>query len=371
MSSILSYFHTPNEYALLPSSIAKPPNRGWRHVLIPVILVASISFNFFFFFFWPPKYTVKVALDNYQSLNHNPIVDLSLLPLSSPNEPLDHAHEQHAVVTSLYTDAFAGAVATLGHSLRKVNTTARLVLLYFPDRVSPSALCIATSTGFVPHAVTRIPPPHDGRGVYPHFLDQFTKLNVWTLDALGIRSLVYLDADTLVRRNFDELFTLPWMFAATPDVFVDWKGFTLAFNAGVLFLRPSTAIFNDMISKLSTAHYPLADAEQSFLNHYFAAEVVRLPYHYNANLAIKARALDLWEGTRHEHRIVHFTLVKPFIGRGPQYKEVPFDEVEKFVEEIKEVDGGAFREEMVWWGETFVEMKQVYAPQLALCKAAD
>jgi len=308
-------------------------------------------------------------LDNYQTLNHNPILDLSTLPLSSPNEPLDRAHDQHAVVTSLYTDAFAGAVATLGHSLRRVNTTARLVLLYLPERISPEALCIATSTGFVPHAVTRIPPPHDGRGVYAHFLDQFTKLNVWTLDALGIRSLVYLDADTLVRRNFDELFSLPWMFAAAPDVFPGPQGFTLAFNAGVLFLRPSTAIFNDMVSKLTTARYPLQDAEQSFLNLYFGAEVVRLPYHYNANLAIKERALPVWLGTRHEHRIVHFTLVKPFIGRGPEYKVVPFDEVERFVGEIKEADGGMFKEEILWWGEMFEDMKRVNAEQLRACRA--
>lgn len=251
-----------------------------------------------------------------------------------------------------------------------MNTTARLIVIYLPDRISPDALCIATSSGFVPHAVSRIPPPHDGKGVINHFLDQFTKLSVWTLDQIGIKSLVYLDADTLVRSNFDELFSLPYLFGAVPDIFLGRRGFVLGVNAGVLFLRPSTAIFNDMVSKLTTARYPLADAEQSFLNHYFGAEVLRLPYHYNSNLAIKQYAPLVWEGTLPEQRIVHFTLVKPFVGRGPTYEVVPFDDVENHVLKMAKEDGGIFRPEMLWWGGMFTDMKRTYSQSLERCKRA-
>ncbi|TCD66735.1 hypothetical protein EIP91_000976, partial [Steccherinum ochraceum] len=242
----------PNDYSPLPTSLASPtsvhqPKRAFsrRYVALVLFLTLSAALNLILFF-CPPKYYPRTALDNYQALNHNPLIDADSLPLTSASEPLELAHEQHAVVTSLYTDAFAGAVATLGHSLRRANTTARLLVLYLPDRVSPHALCLATASGFEPHPVARIPPPHRGRGVYAHFLDQFTKLNVWTLDALGVKSLVYLDADTLVRRNFDELFALPFAFAAVPDVFPTGQGFALSLNAGVLVLRPSTAVFHDM-----------------------------------------------------------------------------------------------------------------------------
>ncbi|TCD59937.1 hypothetical protein EIP91_011035, partial [Steccherinum ochraceum] len=111
------------------------------------------------------------------------------------------------------------------------------------------------------------------------------------------------------------------------------------------------------------------DAEQSFLNHYFGAEVVRLPYHYNMNLAIKRRQPALWVGTLPEQRIVHFTLVKPFIGRGPMYKEVAFEDLEAFVPQIALEDGGLYKPEFEWWGEVFGEMKAMYKERLAVCGA--
>lgn len=257
-------------------------------------------------------------------------------------------------------------MATLGHSLRKVNTTARLIVLYFPDRISPSALCLARSSGFVPHPVYRIPPPHGGRGVYSHFLDQFSKLHVWTLDQIGVKSLVYLDADTLVRRNFDELFSLPFTFGAVPDVFKE--RFTLNFNAGVLFVRPSTKVFDNLVAQIANADFPPVDAEQSYLNHYFGAEVVRLPYVYNANLAIKARTRKLWDGMEAEQRVVHFTLIKPFLG--PKYAPVDFRDLEGHVAKVAETTGRMFREEMLWWGEVFKDFKATYREALDECNIA-
>ncbi len=267
-------------------------------------------------------------------------------------------------MTTLYTNNYASAVATLGHSLRRVNTTARLIVLYFPDRISPSSLCLAKSSGFVPHPVYRIPPPHGGKGVYSHFLDQFTKLHVWTLDQLGVKSLVYLDADTLVRRNFDELFTMPFTFAAVPDVFPN-RPFTLDFNAGVLLVRPSTSIFNSLVAQIGSADFPPVDAEQSYLNHYFGAEVVRLPYAYNANLAIKGKSVKLWEGMQAEQRVVHFTLIKPFLG--PKYAPVEFEDLEEHVQQVAETTGKMFREEMLWWGEMFKDFKSTHRDALAEC----
>lgn len=289
---------------------------------------------------------------------NNDVVSASLQPQTyDPNE--------HAVVTTLYTDAFAPAVATLGHSLRKANVTARLVLFYLPEKVSPSALCVATSSGFIAQQVSRIPPPNNGDGAHPHFLDQFTKLTLWKLDQQGIKSLVYLDADTLVRRNFDELFTLPFNFAAVPDVYTDQNGFILGFNAGVLFLRPSTTIFKQMISKIEQADFPHLEAEQSYLNHYFGAEAVRLPYAYNGNLAIKRRSLGMWKNTTEERRIVHFTWPKPFL-QG-DYERVPWYNLEERVMEVSTWEDGYYKEEMLWWGDMFKEMKHIYKADLKKC----
>ena len=267
-----------------------------------------------------------------------------------------------AYVTTLYSDSYAAAVATLGHSLRKTNTSSRLIVLYFPDKVSKQALCVATASGFVPHPVQRIMPPENGRGMHPHFVDQYTKLTLWTLDTLPepVRALVYLDADMLVLANIDELFSLPYNFAAVPDVY-----FTTDINAGLLFIRPSSAVYDAMRAALGVARYPRGFAEQALLNVFFAADMLRLPFTYNGNIAIKDRTPAMWEGIRDDMRIIHYTDVKPFVSHS--WKNVPLDRLEERIREAGREKGGIWREEMEAWGSVWRETLATYADHLAQC----
>ena len=279
------------------------------------------------------------------------VVDMAVVPpFTSPSSPINP--EEHAVVSSLYTDSYLTAITTLGHSLKAANVKARMILVYMPDRLSPRTLCLAKAAGWTMHPVDLVPPPHNGKGIHPQYTDQYTKLRIWTLDSIGIKSLVYLDADTLVRRNFDELFALPFNFAAVPDVFINHRGFTIGFNAGVLFVRPSTAIFQDMMSKLEIAVYPPIMAEQAFLNVYFGSQVGRLPYAYNANLAIKFRNPKLWDSMVDDMRIVHYTLEKPFPKHGLGSQE----SLKQFFRGRLTVQDGLYADAMVWWQESWREM---------------
>lgn len=267
-------------------------------------------------------------------------------------------------MTGLYTDAFATAVATLGHTLNVANSSASRLLFYLPEKISRRALCIATVSGWEPVPVERIAPPHSG--VHRHFLDQYSKLHLWTLDTRGFKSVVYVDADTVVRRSFDELFRLPYSFAAVPDVYPGAQGYTTAFNAGVMMLRPDSALFRDMVGKIASAHYPAEQAEQAFLNHYFGAEALRLPYAYNANLAIKRRTPALWAGLQQEMRIMHYTMAKPFL-QG-DYDEVPMDRLEKNAERVMRKKSG-YKEEIAEWLEQWLETRRTYGSKLAKCNA--
>ncbi len=274
----------------------------------------------------------------------------------------------NVIATSFFTDEFATAIATLGHSLDRVNTTARRLMLYIPEQVSPRGLCLASATGFQPHPVDRIAPPDDGRGVYRHFIDQYTKLRLWELEEVGARGVVYLDADTLVTRNFDELFALPYAFAATPDVYTNRKGFVVQFNAGVLFLRPRAALFRDIVKTIATAKYWRHEAEQALLNTFYAKDVVRLPYAYNANLAIKARSPRMWEGIKHDIRIIHYTMVKPFTRDNKNYALVPMSELEANARRRgKSEFGGIFAEEMETWAQAWKETYTTYEEKLENC----
>ncbi|OCH90582.1 nucleotide-diphospho-sugar transferase [Obba rivulosa] len=307
----------------------------------------------------PEQSSEVTPLDNYQRLDVQPLLD---------DGSINHVLTlENAIVTTLYTDAYALAVATLGHSLNRVNTAARRIVLYLPEKVSASALCIATSSGFDAIPVSRIDPP---QGVNERFLDQYTKLRLWTLDQHGIKSIVYLDADTLALRNFDELFSLPYTFAAVPDIFLDYRGFILNFNAGVLILRPSTVVFEDMLGKLSKADYPRHMAEQAFLNQYFAANAVRLPYVYNANLAVKQRKQSVWEDVWPQARIVHYTLVKPFLDDADWDLVVEINRMEEVVGSKMGRDNGLFDQELEAWAEAWRETRQIYGDAWITCERA-
>lgn len=272
---------------------------------------------------------------------------------------------ENAIVTSLYTDAFAVTIATLGESLNKVNSTARRIVFYLPGRVSEQALCIASLSGFEPHPVPRVEPPAGGEGVMLHFVDQFTKLSIWGFDKLGIKALVYIDADTLALRNFDELFALPFTFGAVGDVYTDHRGFTTNFNAGVLFVRPDSTTFRDLAAKVHTTPFHHWEAEQAFLNVFYGPQTVRLPYIYNGNLAIKPRNPAMWEGMQNEMRILHFSLLKPFWRK--VYDEIGLDKMHENARNQSREWEGQFEYEIMLWDRYWRETEDKYGQEIMHC----
>ncbi|TFY60036.1 hypothetical protein EVJ58_g5400 [Rhodofomes roseus] len=341
-------FSRYKDYTPLWTDVAslKQANRAHALRILAILLVILVSV-------WYNGYLIaKLAkkwptpLDNYQQLNPNPLLnDEFYQSFKSPT------HDETAVVTCMYTDSYATAIATLGHSLDRVNSTATRLLFYLPEHVSSEALCIATATGFVPHPVSRIAPPHNGEGTNKRFLDAYSKLNLWTLNDAGYKAVVHLDADTLVLRNFDELFALPYRFGAVPDVYVGSHGFALEFNTGTL-------------------SYDEIQADQAFLNQYYAASAVRLPYAYNANLAIKVRKPAMWEDLWKRARVVHYTLVKPFLAEADNSGEtiVPMEGLEENIRARMGEFDGVFKEELLEWLGQWKETYAKYGEKLKECE---
>jgi inositol phosphorylceramide glucuronosyltransferase 1 len=112
-------------------------------------------------------------------------------------------------VTALYDDDYGVAVRVLAYSLQKVKTQARLVCLYIPGQVSSEVLSSVGKAGWELIEVERIVPPHPPSDQYR---DQFTKLRIW--DLTQFEAVFYMDGDTLVLRNFDELWGTPSEFGA-------------------------------------------------------------------------------------------------------------------------------------------------------------
>jgi len=103
-----------------------------------------------------------------------------------------------------------------------------------------------------------------------------TKLHIFRLDVYG--TIVYLDADTLVVKDVSGLLELGKMYqeseallAAAPDIFPPDK-----FNAGVLVVRPSQSVFDNMMQQRSLlATYDGGDT--GFLNAYFSEWFTAMP----------------------------------------------------------------------------------------------
>ena len=241
--------------------------------------------------------------------------------------------------------------------------------MYLPEKVSNYTLCRVQSAGWELLPVELIPPPDGGKDVYWRFLDVYTKLRIWTLDRepTSLKSVVYLDADTLVKRNFDELFDIPFVFSASPDVYLDNRGFYIGFNSGVMAIQPDSNVFDDMLTKIYRSDYNHHEADQAFLNFYYGQQAARLPHVYNGNLAIKIKGRKYWDAIQDQMRIVHFTLTKPFDvtpkcgGKdGTCTPEEIWDTKrhKEFVRSAKLEGNGGFKEEIEWWETVYDEMME-------------
>ena len=121
-----------------------------------------------------------------------------------------------------------------------------------------------------------------------------------------------------------------------------------------------------MVARIASARYPALEAEQAFLNVYFGAEAARLPYAYNANLAIRERTPALWAALQREARVLHFTKIKPFL-QG-DYAEVPLD---KLAANAARVAGKKplWKQEAQEWVEAWEETYRIYGNEFARCQA--
>ncbi|KAI0063802.1 glycosyltransferase family 8 protein [Artomyces pyxidatus] len=347
-----------DRYNYLPLSKDWPPSPKWstREHWVRIALAIVTLLNGLLLWTIFMHHDTPTPLDDYQILK--PSLNIAVSNFHNVS------NSSRAVVSTLYNELYTTPVATLGHSLKTVDISARRILMYIPGRLSERSLCIVRAAGWELHAVPFIPPPHSGHDIVPRFSDQYTKLNLWTLDQIGVERAVYLDGDTLALRNFDELFDIPFAFAAALDVYLN-SGFTLKFNAGVLVLHTSTAEFRRMIALLETARYPLQEAEQAFLNVFYAADVVRLPNIYNGNLVIKERSPELWKATAASMKIVHYTQPQPFLKVGSGIVEG--QRLQDAILDAQSVHGGRYMEEVGWWVDAYRGMRSANREQLLQC----
>lgn len=211
-------------------------------------------------------------------------------------------------------DTYSPGVEALGKSLRAHGTDVPMVAMVTSD-VSAAARRGLTEQGWHVREVEPIQNPNPASSLlFPRFSQVFTKLRAWEL--CDYDKVVFLDADTLVLQNVDELFDRREI-AAAPDFFMADR-----FNSGVMVLEPSEETFGRMLHALASEE-SYDGGDQGFLNQFFhdwyAMGVEhRLPAGYNMHHFVYQflqRHAAVYKDLDKEVKIIHYTLQKPWIGK--------------------------------------------------------
>ncbi|MEE6469040.1 hypothetical protein FKM82_008477 [Ascaphus truei] len=130
----------------------------------------------------------------------------------------------------------------------------------------------------------------------------FTKLQCWTLTQYT--KCVYMDADTIVLCNIDELFDRE-EFSAAPD-----SGWPDCFNSGVFVFRPSIETFK-LLVQFAEEHGSFDGGDQGLLNSFFnnwaTADISKhLPFIYNLSISSIYTYIPAFKQFGSEAKVVHF-----------------------------------------------------------------
>ncbi|VEN61117.1 unnamed protein product, partial [Callosobruchus maculatus] len=147
----------------------------------------------------------------------------------------------YAWVTLATTDSYSLGALVLAHSLKHVGTKHQLAVLITPGVTNPMRNKLREVFDLVEEV--NVLDSKDEANLRmlkrPELGVTFTKLHCWRLTQF--EKCVFLDADTLVLENSDELFERDELSAA-PDV-----GWPDCFNSGVFVYCPSNETFSNLI----------------------------------------------------------------------------------------------------------------------------
>ncbi|XP_026672348.1 myb-like protein D isoform X3 [Ceratina calcarata] len=218
----------------------------------------------------------------------------------------------YAWVTLATNDAYCLGALVLAHSLRRVGTKYELAVLITPGVTQTMREKLSTVFSVVMEVNVLDSKDEANLALLarPELGITFTKLHCWRLTQYD--KCVFLDADTLVVRNCDELFEREELSAA-PDV-----GWPDCFNSGVFVYKPSQQTFAS-ITAFAAAKGSFDGGDQGLLNMYFSDWATKdisnhLPFIYNMCSTATYSYLPAFKQFGDDVRIIHFIgITKPWL----------------------------------------------------------
>lgn len=227
-----------------------------------------------------------------------------------------------AYVTLVTNADFALGASALVRSLKRTRTTADIVVMHTGGvgtaaleplaaegaRLEPVDLLPVSAEFAAAHARAALhavaPFTKGGKPAFHTPLDNFAKLRLWELPWDRV---VFLDADTLVLQNIDDLFHYP-EFCAAPNVYENLADFR-RLNSGVFTARPDPATFAEMLDRLDHPGAFWRRTDQTFLQQYFP-RWHGLPVFDNMLQYVWLNLPSLWDWP--SIRVLHFQYEKPW-----------------------------------------------------------
>ncbi|KAM9334027.1 glycogenin-2 isoform 2-T2 [Symphorus nematophorus] len=209
-----------------------------------------------------------------------------------------------AFVTLATTDSYCMGATVVARSLRRHGTTRSIVVMVTPNVSEQSRLALQNVfdeviTVDLMDSKDRLHLSLLGR---PELGITFTKIHCWTLTQYS--KCVFLDADTLVLCNVDELFEREELSAA-PD-----PGWPDCFNSGVFVFRPSLGTHSSLLDH-ALQHGSFDGGDQGLLNSFFSSWPVEdiskhLPFVYNLSATSFYSYVPAFQQFGHNAKIIHF-----------------------------------------------------------------
>jgi len=255
-----------------------------------------------------------------------------------------------AWITAIANEEYVIPAVVLGHTLNLFSCHHKMVAL-ITDEVSQISANALSKVGFDVRVIPRLDCRSMGKskgidipiskgGIY----GTHTKFHCWNLTEFD--KLVYFDADIMLLSNVDEMLDLDAQMAASwcdPPGMKDIE--YGCFNAGILVLKTSTKIFQELLQTWSEIFDKFeCEEDQQLLFHYFASKGnwTPLPFAFNVRRMV-----------HHPMLIYHFAGRKPWksFKSLPSGHDGPLLEVEDIHELWKKYFSDAVRVYQLddWW----------------------
>jgi len=212
---------------------------------------------------------------------------------------------KQAWVTLATNDSYCLGAVVLANSLKRSGTTRKIVVMITPNTISNSMMQLLDAT-FDELVNVETFDSEDAANLAllerPELGITFTKLHCWKL--VQYTKCVFLDADTMVVQNSDELFDRE-EFSAAPDA-----GWPDCFNSGVFVFVPSHETFA-AIMEHAAVEGSFDGGDQGLLNTFYSDWATKdihkhLPFLYNMVATATYTYLPAFKKFGENVKIVHF-----------------------------------------------------------------